>query len=259
MSVTAPQITAVVLTRNEARHLADCLAALRFCGRRLAVDCGSTDGTQTIAAAAGAELVHRDFDDFSSQRNFALSKIETEWALMIDADERVSAALAAELSRAAAAPGDAAAFAFPRDNHYLGAPLRFAGTGRDRVVRLLRVGKTRYENLVHEAVKCDGPVRELAGPLIHLTVVSLADSLRKVVQYSELSALELRRRGRTIGPAGILGRTLARFVKIYCLRFGVLDGARGLIAAGFEAAGVFFKYALLWEARRAARDSSGGR
>src|SRR5258706_13093268 len=93
----ASSLTAIVLTRNEARHLADCLRALAFAGRRIVLDCGSTDGTQNIAAANGAELFHRDFDDFSSQRNHALSLAASEWVLMIDADERVPPGLAEEI------------------------------------------------------------------------------------------------------------------------------------------------------------------
>lgn len=244
-------LTAVILTRNEARHLAGCLATLAFCERRLVVDCGSTDGTQQIAQEAGAELLHRDFDDFASQRNFALERAGAGWVVMIDADERVPRELGEALSRAVRDPGDAVAFAFPRVNHYLGRPLRFAGTGHDRVVRLFRGDRVRYQNLVHEKPVVDGPVGELAEPLDHLTVVTLEDSLRKLAQYSELSAREMHRRGRRSGAAAIMLRPLARFAKVYLLRLGVLDGTRGLIAAGFEAAGVFLKYARLWDLGRA--------
>ena len=252
MIPSAHSLAVIILTRNEARHLADCLNTLAFAGRRIVLDCGSTDGTQAIATANGAELFHRDFDDFSSQRNHALTLAATEWVLMIDADERVPAGLAAEICAVVNAnpPRAETAFRLPRRNFYLGAPLRFAGAGRDTVVRLFRKDKIRWENLVHESVKVEGATGELLTPLEHHTVTELADSLRKMAQYSLLSGEELHRRGRRTNPFAILAHTAARFLKVYVFHLGLLEGGRGLLIAGCEAAGVFFKYSRLWEMQR---------
>ena len=254
MTTTAPSLTVIVLTRNEARHLAACLRTLAFAERRIVLDCGSTDGTQEIAKANGAELFHRDFDDFSSQRNHALTLTNSEWVLMIDADERVPSGLAEEICAVVNAnpPRPENAFRLPRRNYYLGKPLRIAGAGRDSVVRLFRKGKIRWENLVHESVKVEGATGELLTPLEHHTVTELADSLRKMTQYSLLSGQELHRRGRRTNPLAILTHTAARFLKVYIFHLGVLEGGRGLLIAGCESAGVFFKYSRLWELQRTA-------
>lgn len=245
-------LTAIVLTKNEADNIADCLAALNFAADRLVLDCGSTDGTRELAAATGARVVERAFDDFSSQRNFALAQAATDWILMIDADERVPAALAAEIMGVItnAKSDGPAAYRLKRDNLYLGEQLRFCGAGRDEVIRLFRRGKVEYANLVHETPRVTGAVADLPTPLVHHTARTLAESIEKLAQYSPLSARELQRRGRRVTLAGIAGRTMARWLKVYLVKLGFLDGARGFLVAGFEAAGVFCKYALLWDLNR---------
>jgi len=250
--MTTPSLTAIVLTKNEADNIAGCLATLGFAAQRLVLDCGSTDGTRELAAAAGAKVIERAFDDFSSQRNFALAQAATDWVLMIDADERVPAALASEITAAlaSAAPDSPAAWRLKRNNLYLGRPLRFCGAGRDEVVRLFRRGQVEYANLVHETPRVAGAVARLRTPLEHHTARTLGESLQKLAQYSPLSALELQRRGRRISLPGIALRTLGRWLKVYLVKLGFLDGARGFLVAGFEAAGVFCKYALLWDLNR---------
>lgn len=248
----APSLTAIVLTKNEAENIADCLASLAFAPVRLVLDCGSDDGTRALAEAAGARVLERPFDDFSSQRNFALAQAGGDWVLMIDADERVPEPLAREILAvlSATGPADPAAYRLRRNNLYLGKPLRFCGAGRDTVIRLLRRGRAGYVNLVHETPRIDGGIGDLATPLEHHTVRSLSESLQKLAQYSPLSALEMQRRGRRVSLAGIAGRTLARWIKIYIVKLGLLDGGRGFLVAAFESAGVFFKYALLWDMQR---------
>ncbi len=247
-----PSLTAIVLTKNEAFNIVDCLAALNFATDRLVLDCGSTDGTRALAAAAGASVMERAFDDFSSQRNFALAQADTDWVLMIDADERVPEALAAEIATAigSTAEDGPSAFRLSRNNLYLGRPLRFCGAGRDEVIRLFRRGHVEYANLVHETPRITGRVADLQTPLLHHTARTLAESIEKLAQYSPLSALELQRRGRRVSLAGIAGRTVARWLKVYLVKLGFLDGARGFLVAGFEAAGVFCKYSLLWDLNR---------
>ena len=172
-------LTAIVLTKNEADNISACLASLGFAGARLVLDSASTDGTQERAAAAGARVLQRPFDDFSSQRNFALAQAATDWVLMIDADERVPDALATEIAGAiaAATPDGPAAYRLRRNNLYLGRPLRFCGAGRDEVIRLFRRDRVEYANLVHETPRINGAVADLSTPLEHHTARTLAERL----------------------------------------------------------------------------------
>jgi (heptosyl)LPS beta-1,4-glucosyltransferase len=179
--------------------------------------------------------------------------VHTEWALMIDADERVSPALAAEiveiLARTGADP-NVSAFGVLRRNHFMGRPLTRSRSGSERLTRLLRVGRATYVNAVHETPVIEGEIRDLAAPMEHLTHVRLRDAFEKTLRYAILWAQDMNARGRTTSLFGIAGHTVHRWFKIYVFKGGFLEGTRGFILAGFESVGVFFKYALLWELQR---------
>jgi glycosyltransferase involved in cell wall biosynthesis len=250
-----PSLAAVVLTRDEAHQIADCVATLRFAGRVLVLDSGSADGTPGRAAAAGALVETHPFVDYASQRNIGLAAAGTEWVLMIDADERVPPALAAEILaalRGAAAEPRLGAFRLVRRNFFLGEALDRYGGGRERIVRLVRARRTRFENAVHESAVVDGEIRDLATPFDHLTHVRLRDAFGKALRYALLWADDMHARGRRTSLGGIAVHTVHRFVKVFVLRRGFLEGTRGFLLAGYESVGVFYKYALLWERQRAA-------
>ncbi len=245
-----------MITRNEAHQIAACVAALRFVPHVLVIDAGSEDGTREVASAAGAEVALHPFTDYASQRNFGLARVKAEWALMVDADERVSPALAAEIldaiAKAKAEPG-LGAFRLLRRNHFMGRPLTRSGSGNERLVRLMRAARAKYVNAVHETPVVEGEIRDLAAPMEHLTHVKLRDAFEKTLRYAILWAQDMHDRGKTTSLPGIAGHTVHRWVKIYVFKGGFLEGTRGFILAGFESVGVFFKYALLWELQRRGR------
>ena len=255
---TTPSLTAVVITRNEAHQIGDCVAALKFAPRVLVVDSDSDDGTREAAIAAGAEVALHPFTDYAGQRNFGLDSATTEWTLMIDADERVSPALAAEIGEAierAASQPEIGGFRLLRRNHFMGRPLTRSHSGNERLVRLMRTGRSKYVNAVHETPIVDGQIRDLAAPMEHLTNVRLRDAFDKSRRYAILWANDMHARGRTTSLWGIAAHTAHRFIKVYLVKGGIREGTRGFIYAGFECVGVFFKYSLLWELQR--RDRLG--
>src|SRR5215211_4924443 len=152
-----PRLSAIVITSNEAAHIAECLHSVAFCDERIVVDCGSADATQDLAREAGAHVSFHPFGGFGAQKNFALSLATGDWVLSIDADERVTPALAAEIH--AAISGDADGFEMPRLSHFCGRPMRHSGWYPDYVLRLFRRGRARFsDRLVHERVICEGRV-----------------------------------------------------------------------------------------------------
>ena len=250
-----PSLTAVVITRNEAHQIAACIDALRFASRVLVVDSGSDDGTGEAASAAGADVVVHPFTDYAGQRNFGLLSVTTEWVLMIDADERVSPALAAEILttiEGANAVSEVAAFSVLRRNHFMGRPLTRSSSGNERLVRLMRKDRARYVNAVHETPIVEGEVRALAAPMEHLTNVRLRDAFDKSRRYAILWASDMHGRGKRTSLLGIAGHTVHRWFKVYLIKRGFLEGTRGFIYAGFESVGVFFKYSMLWELQQRA-------
>ena len=99
-------VSATVITLNEARNIRECLASLTWANEIIVVDSGSTDGTPDLARAAGATVVTRDWPGYAAQKDYAASQAAHDWILSIDADERVTPELAAEIQRTLEQPSD---------------------------------------------------------------------------------------------------------------------------------------------------------
>jgi glycosyltransferase involved in cell wall biosynthesis len=243
-----------VITRDEQDRIGDCLDAVSFADEVLVVDSGSTDRTVEIARARGARVVVRDWPGYAAQKNFAQEQVAADWVLSVDADERVSPELAAELRDwVAAAPEGVAGASVPRRTWYLGRWIRHGGWYPDRKLRLVRRGRGRWEgDHVHERLVAAGPTRELRGDLLHYTYRDIADHLRTMDRFTSEAARGLLAQGGRGALAGMLLGPPAKFVKMYLLRAGFLDGLPGLIVAVLGSHYVFLKYAKLWELRRSA-------
>jgi (heptosyl)LPS beta-1,4-glucosyltransferase len=192
------RLIAIVLTYNESEHITDCLEALRFADARLVFDSGSTDNTQALAKQAGAEVMVRPFDNYTGQRNAALEAVKdrAEWVLFVDADERVSPALAAEIQQAMTHP-EIAGWQIPRHNYLFGVLTRGAGWYPDYQTRLLRVGSAHYDRSrqVHEVVLLDGPLGTLKEPFIHYNYKDLSQFRAKQNKYVQYDAQMLYEQG----------------------------------------------------------------
>ena len=247
--------SAVIITLNEARHIAECIASVRFCDEVLVVDSGSTDGTPELAREAGARVMARPFDDFASQKNFAVSQAGREWILSLDADERVSAELAAEIPRtlAAAAP-QTAAYRMPRWNFIFGRRMRFGGGGGDRPVRLFRREGTRFHGIVHETAVFGGATEDLRNPIRHYSTPDAASYMRKLNAYTTLEARLLKERGAGFKGSDLALRPLGRFLQRYVAQAGFLEGHTGLVFALLSAYYEAVRYFKFWEILRPLSD-----
>jgi glycosyltransferase involved in cell wall biosynthesis len=244
------RISAIIITRNEAANIADCLAGLGFCHERIVVDCGSDDDTVRLAAAAGARVETHDWQGFGAQKNYALGLSTGDWVLSIDADERVDAALAAEIMSAVAAPR-VDAYALPRLSSFCGRVMRHSGWYPDYVVRLFRRGRARFsDDLVHERVICEGPVARLINPLHHAPVHRLEDALARMDRYSTAGAQMLIAQRWDIGFASGILHGVWTFLRTYLLRGGFLDGPEGFLLAVANAEGTYYRYMKAWLMRR---------
>ena len=249
MSGARSTLSAIVIARNEAADLPDCLASLAFCDEIVVVDSGSTDATPALAAAAGAlVVVTTDWPGFGPQKQRALEAARCEWVLSIDADERVPAELAVAIRRAIEA-GVADGFRLDRSSSFLGRFMRHGGWSPDRILRLARRSKARFsDDVVHERMEVAGPVGDLPGALIHHSYRSIDEVLDKQRRYALASAEARRVAGKRGGLATAIGRATWAFVRHYVVQRGFLDGAHGFVAAVAKAQETFWRYlAVGWE------------
>ena len=224
-----PQISATVITRNEAANLARAVRSLACADETVVVDSGSVDGTPQIAAKLGARVVQHDWPGFVAQKNFAASQARFPWILSLDADEELNAdaQAAIELWKENKAPA-AAGYRFRRRAYYLGRWIRHSGWYPDWKVRLYDRNRGEWKGrYVHESVSVTGQVGTLGGEILHYTCDSLEDHMRRIEFYTDLAARELAETG---GGVNFMQRALApswTFLNTYFFRLGILDGYPG--------------------------------
>lgn len=244
------EITVIIPARDEAVHIARCVASARELGRVIVVDSGSTDATREIAASSGAEVVEHAWEGHAAQKNWALGHLDigTEWVLFLDADEYLLEETVAEM-REAIRSDDAAGYELPRRYIFLGKELRHAWWYPDYQLRLFRREGARCEDVqVHEHMIVDGPVQQLRAPIMHENLKGLSAFVARHNRYSDLEAAELanpasnRKRGSFTGSWAERRRALkdrvwfrlpmrpvVRFLWLYFVKRGFLDGRRGLL------------------------------
>lgn len=241
------QLSAVVPTLNEAPNIEDCLKSLRWADELIVVDSHSEDDTVRIAEGLADRVDLHPFESFSKQKNWCIQRASHRWVLMVDADERIPPQLRDEIKRVLSAP-DMDGYWIRRKNHFLGKHIRGAGWGRDKVLRLFDREKGNYpERLVHEEIHLRGRARVLKEPLLHYPYSDLEEYWEKFHRYAWLSAMELKRQGRKGGVGALVLRPPARFMRMYFVQMGFLDGFHGLLLSGLSAFQVYTKYARLWE------------
>lgn len=241
------RLSVIIITCNEASNIAECLASVAFADECIVVDSGSTDGTVELARRAGARVeTTSDWPGFGPQKNRALALATGDWVLSLDADERVTPALADEIRKVMADPSAAAAYEIPRLSSFCGKFIRHSGWWPDPVVRLFRRGRARFTDAaVHERVVAEGEVRRLQAHMLHYTYPDFAFAIQKMNRYSSDAAVAMHTRGRRASIASALGHSIWTFFRIYVLRRGFLDGGHGFVLAVLAAMGSFSRYVKL--------------
>lgn len=238
-------LTVVIAARNEAHNIADCVASVAFAGEILVVENGSSDDTAALARGAGAMVISNPFQTIGMQRNFAIERAANPWILVVDADERGSPELGEEIARLIRDAG-ADAYRIPRRNLFLGREVKHGGWESDKPVRLF-MSTIRYNaSRVHEHVEVSGAVGELTSHLTHEPYATLDSWFEKLGRYSKWWAEDRFEKGKRAGVASVVFRPPLRFLTMYVVRGGWMDGARGALLACMAATSVMAKYARLW-------------
>jgi len=246
--VTRPVgLSAVLITRNEEANLPGCLASLQGLADEIVIlDSESTDGTVAVGEAAGARVVGHRFDGFGAAKQRALELATGTWVLSVDADERVTPALAEEIRAVLASGSAAAGYEIRRDVYFIGRRLRFGGMGNDWVLRLFRRAGASFSRApVHEHVEIAGRTARLRGALEHHAYRTLAEHVEKMNRYTDIQARMKSERG--VRYRNWMWVRLPWEVFVRCvLRLGVLDGTAGVIFATMSAYSAWLRYAKTW-------------
>ena len=246
-----PKLSVTIITKNESADIAAALESVAWADEVVVVDAESTDDTAAIAGRHGARVVVRVWPGYVDQKNYAASIASHDWILSLDADERVTPALAAEIQRVMGGSPREAAFRIPRVTFHLGAWIRTTDWYPDFQTRLYDRRSAHWTGeYVHEAVAVRGEMGQLHGELQHYAYRDISDHLETIDRYTTLAALQMYESGRRAGIADLALHPLFAFLRNYIVRGGIRDGARGFLISRMNAYYVFLKFAKLWELER---------
>ena len=245
-------VSVTIITRNESANISAALASVAWADERIVVDAESTDDTVALARRAAERVEVCPWPGYGAQKNHAASLAAHDWILSIDADERVTPALAAEVRATVDRPGENAGYRLPRVAHYLGRWIRSTDWYPDYQLRLYdRRVAAWNEQRVHERVEVrKGGVGLLKSPLQHFPYRDVSHHLATIDRYTTLAAEQWFSEGKRVHYADLLLHPPAAFFRNYVLRLGFRDGLTGLILSGLNADYVFLKYVKLWELQR---------
>lgn len=223
-------LAVIILAKNEEYNIAAVIENARQCTDEiLVIDSGSTDRTVELAERHGAKVFYRAWDnDFSAQRNFALSKTAADWVLYVDADERLTAQTISHIKKILAQEELKFQYKVKRKTTAFGVTFNHGALKPDYILRMFPRESVEWTGKVHEHPNCALEVRKLEGYLEHNTYRNWAQWERKMAQYSSIWAESSHARGKRTSRAGAFLHGAAGFLKMYFLQLGFLDGWYGL-------------------------------
>jgi glycosyltransferase involved in cell wall biosynthesis len=250
------KVTVLIPCKNEANNIRACVESVRaFADEILVADSGSTDETlEIVRQMGGCRIIEREYIHSANFKNWAIPQAAHPWVLIVDADERVTDELASEICHVLEAPPtDVDGYWIGRRNHFLGYHIAHCGWNSDDVLRLFRRDVSRYrERWVHAEIELQPDrVRRLKHPFNHFTAWSSEQHWQKLNRYATWGALNMRDEGQQVTLFSMVFRAPLRFIQLYFLRLGFLDGIPGLHVCAYTAFYVFMKQARLWELQHA--------
>lgn len=238
-------LTALVITYNEEQNIKAVLDDLAFADEIIVVDSFSLDKTFEIASSfPNVKVVQRVFDNFAAQRNYALSLASNSWILFIDADERLTLELQQEISTVINQKNSASAYFMRRNFMFENRKLRFSGWQTDKIIRLFRKENATYnlKKIVHEKLIVQGKVGKLKNRLIHYSYSNYEDYKQKMIFYGQLKAQEEILKTTNPNYFHFYIRPIYQFLNQYIVRFGFLDGKKGIIICYLNALSVAVRF-----------------
>jgi glycosyltransferase involved in cell wall biosynthesis len=246
-----PNLSVTIITLNEADHIAAAIESASWADEIIVVDSGSADETVAIARSKGARVETRAWSGYIDQKTFAHGLASNDWIFSLDADERVTPALATEVRALLATDPPRKGYRIPRVAYHLGRWVRTTDFYPDYQTRLYDRRSSRWTGLyVHESVSVDGGPGQLVNELQHYSFRDLRDQLERINHYTTLAARQMHERGQRTGPLALVAHPPAAFLRNYLLRRGFMDGTVGLTISLMNSYSVFLKFAKLWELQK---------
>ena len=240
------KITAIIPTLNEETHIKEAIESVKFADEIIVIDSYSTDKTIEIASNYNVKIIKREFDDFSSQKNFAINQAKHSWIYVLDADERVTTEVEKEILEAVKNPKDCVGFYVRRTFYFCGKKVNYSGFQRDKVIRLFLKEHCKYTGLVHERIITKGELGFFKHKIDHFSYKNYDHYISKMNHYAAIRASELHKKGSKVNIYHVMIKPAARFFIHYILRLGFLDGFTGFLVAKTQAYGVLTRYIKLW-------------
>lgn len=232
------ELSVFIIAKNESSQILECLRSVSWAKEIIVVDSQSDDGTPELCQAFGAKVHVRPFQNYSDQKNFAFSKVKTQWALSLDADETVPFELKEEVLKIIQANNSASGYKIPRKSKIFGKFLNFSGTQHDKPIRLIKAGTASFVQPIHEHVEVQGEVGETRNHLIHLPYKNVDDYLSKLRQYTSREAEYCVSKQKTCGSVAVFFLTWGKFFQRYIFHQGFRDGLPGFafswLSASYE-------------------------
>lgn len=243
------RLSVCIICYNEARNIKRCLDSVTWADEVIVVDSFSSDDTPGMAREYTDFLFQRAWTGYADQKNYALSKAHGDWVLSVDADEAVSPALREEIRDEIAREEAKDGYRIPRRSFYQGRWIHYSGFYPDRQLRLFRREKGRWVGgRVHERAEIAGDIGDLKSDILHYPYQGvISGQLQTVDNFSGLIAADMHEKGKRFHVTLLLLRPLFKFLEVYLLKRGFLDGLPGLIIAVTSAYALFVRYAKIRE------------
>lgn len=236
------KVSAVIITKNEEHNIERCLKSLDFAGEIIIFDSGSTDKTLEICARYDTKIIQTEWLGFGRTKRAAVNAAANDWIFSIDADEEVSGELKQEIIKILANPSNDG-YTVKRHSYFLGKRIKYCGWSSDYPLRLFNRTKGNFNEMeVHEGVEIDGTVAVINKPLLHYTYPTVGIQISKLNHYSDLQAKAMIDEGKRYSVLSALFFGLVKFMTMYVLRLGFLDGRAGFILCYNTAVSVYLKY-----------------
>lgn len=241
------QIAVLILTQNEEKNIVDCISSVSFADEILVIDSGSTDQTQLYARKAGAKVFIHPMDEqgFAGQRNFALTQTKADWVFYLDADERVSEALADEIIAVTRSAADAV-YEIKRISVVMGQQMHYGVYRPDYIARLFPRTSVEWIGVVHEQAEVKLPVQRLNSPALHYSDTSWEQYLAKLNQYTTLMADKMQQQGKHTGLLKMQLHAWHAFWQMYIIKQGFRDGRQGFLLCLYHYFYTLTKYVKLY-------------